>query len=109
MKTESKNGIWLVSMFDKKAGDWTRFIPSPDYYKGKKVHNIIAPNDCDGDVLWDYLSEQGLVDNWDEYDIEGDTEYCVAMHKTGTKPDYMLEFRAYVEKSWYSDDCHTFS
>ena len=105
--TSRKKGKWLLFEFKtSNAGESikTRFIDG-------EVHNINDEwNDCFGSVLFDYMSEWGMIESWDEYDTDGDNEYVAVMHKTGSKPDYSWEFRAYREPAcWSSDDCHTFS
>jgi hypothetical protein len=93
-------------LFMFKDGETTRIIPDTD----PSVHTIYnSTDDCDGDVLWDYMFDHGIIDDWSEYDTEGDRESCAVIHKTGNKPDYRWEFREYVAPGPASDDCHSFS
>lgn len=101
--TDTKQGIWLL--FKWQDGNRTRLFGEKPY----KTHNVQASNDCDGDVLYDYMTENGIIENWNEYITEGDSEHVAVMHTTGEKPDYSWEFRAYADRGPASDDCHTYS
>jgi hypothetical protein len=99
--SESKKGIWKLSTFVN--GEEHRLIDG-------SVHNIHdVANDCDGDVLWDYMSDNGIIIDWDEYETDGDSESVAVMHKTGSKPDYSWQFAEYGPLGPDSSDCHTFS
>lgn len=71
------------------------------------IHNVTS--DCDGDTLFDYMSEHDIIENWDEYDTEGGDESVDIIHKTGNLPDFRWEFKAYADPRPASDDCHTYS
>ena len=97
----SKRGIWKLTKFVDGA-------PTRIFAGG--VHNIHnVANDCDGELLWDYMTEHGLVEDWSQYETDGDSESCAIMHKSGDGPDFRWEFVGYAEKRFASDDCHTFS
>jgi hypothetical protein len=101
MNTETKYGVWLLSTF--KDGKETRLI------NGRVNHNVIAPNDCWGDVLFDYMTDNGIIDNFYEYETDGDSESVAIMHKVGTLPDFRWEFREYAPEGPDTSDCHTHS
>jgi len=106
----SKQGIWLLFMLPNGqeppcSVKRTRLFGE----KPQRVHNIEATDDCDGDILFDYMTENGIIEDWNEYETEGDNEYVAIMHKTGDKPDFGWEFRAFKEPGPASDDCHTYS
>ena len=105
MKTiESKIGCWVLFTFVE--GKETRIIPNTD----PTVHTLFdTANDCDGEVLFDYMTEHKIIKEWKEYDTDGDNESVAIMHKTGDQPDYRWEFRANREPGPASDDCHTHS
>ena len=98
-----KIGIWRLFMTGK-SGEKTRKI------NGQWCHNISdTSNQCDGDVLFDYMTEQNIIEDWAEYDTDGDNEFVAIMHKTGDKPDYHWDFVENAPPSPASDDCHTYS
>ena len=104
MTKQSKRGIWQLWVF--KDGEPHRVIAGTD----PSVHTIHnSTNDCDGDVLFDYMTEHGIVESWDEYETDGDLESVAVIHKTGAKPDYSWTFVEYAPPSMPSDDCHSFS
>ena len=110
--TASKEGIWILWAFDKN-GNRTRFIGEDQdaaILDKPRTHYIPAPNDCDGDILFDYMTENDIIESFDDYDTDGDSEYVAIMSKTDKHPDFGCEFVEYASpKQWPSDDCHTYS
>ena len=76
-----------------EKGTWKLYrCPTGEDANKKPIGQIEEMDDCDGDILFDYMTEQDLVEDWGEYETEGDREYVAVMHKTGTQPDYCWEF-----------------
>ena len=96
----------MLWRFNGETGKEERILKDTD----PTIHTIFnTPNDCDGDILFDYMTEHGLVEDWDEYETDGDSESVAVIHKTGSKPDYRWGFRANAPTRPASDDCHTYS
>ena len=55
------------------------------------------------------MSDHGIINDWDEYETEGELEAVAIMHKTGDKPDFQWTFIANAPPRPASDDCHTYS
>ena len=101
MKTETKHGIWLLFTFTD--GEETRLINGCNHY-------IVADNDCWGDTLFDYMTDNGIIESLDEYETDGDSDSVAIMHKVGTKPDFRWEFREWsTPEGPDTSDCHTHS
>jgi len=104
MNKESQLGCWRLWKYEK--GEKIRIFQDTD----PKIHNIYdTPNDCEGSVLFDYMSDHGIINDWDEYETEGELEAVAIMHKTGDKPDFQWTFIANAPPRPASDDCHTYS
>ena len=102
-----EKGIWKLSKF--VGGDAKRLWELPNG-GWERVHNIHNEwNDCDGDVLFDYMIENDLIDSFENYETDGDNEHVAIMHKTGDGPDWAWDFKAYAPPGPASDDCHTYS
>jgi hypothetical protein len=79
-------------MTNPEKGTWKLFQMFPPDRTNKVIGQIDAVDDCDGDILFDYMTDRDLVEDWDEYDTDGDRESVAIMHKTGLKPDFCWEF-----------------
>ena len=58
-------------MWKYEKGEKIRIFQDTD----PKIHNIYdTPNDCEGSVLFDYMSDHGIINDWDESDAGADTD-----------------------------------
>ena len=43
------------------------------------LDEIDLPCDCFGDDLYDFMTEMGYIEDIEDYDVDGDTEYVAVM------------------------------
>jgi hypothetical protein len=79
-----KIGIWILFKIEKRKK--TRVVPGV-------VSNVA--DDCDGDVLYDYMTEHGIVADLDDYNCDGDSESVAVVSKRAHLPDFAWEFRQF--------------
>jgi hypothetical protein len=77
---EDLEGYWVCSKYDPQYKTWAVVAV---------LENI---NNCFGDELYEALYEKEILEDLDDYEYEGSSDFVAIMGKTENDSDFKLEF-----------------